>query len=111
MSKKYIPLGAKVLVLLDDQEESTSKITLTADQLRDALRERNTTEGNVVSIGIDLSLLSDQEIQHTLKVGSRVKFKENVGAYVSIHDKDHLVLDISDLIYVEVEEKEALHLV
>ncbi|MDA3854894.1 MAG: hypothetical protein PF569_01450 [Candidatus Woesearchaeota archaeon] len=110
MSKTIKPLGGRVLVLLDDIVESTSKIAKTADQLREEKRARNLTEGTVVSIGVDLSILKDQELQHSLKIGSRVGFAEGTGKHIVIRDKDHLVLELSDLLYVE-EDESSLHLV
>lgn len=111
MGRSIKPLGARVLVLLDDVEESTSKIAKTATQLRDEKRERNLTEGSIVSIGVDLKLLNDQELQHNLKVGSRVIFSEGVGKHIRQFEKDHLILELTDLLGVEVEEKAELHLV
>ncbi len=82
------PLGDRVLVKLEKEEEKTKGGLYIPETAQE-----KTQMGPVVAVGDD-----DEEIK--VKVGDTILFDKYAGTTVTIEDVDHLILSMSDILAV-----------
>jgi chaperonin GroES len=85
---KIKPLGDRILVKIEEAETQTKGgivIPQTAQE--------KTQQGKVVAVGDDKDVI-------TVKNGQTVMYDKYAGTNVTINDKDHLILKMSDILAV-----------
>jgi len=87
------PLGAKVLVKPDPEEEKTKGGIILPETAR-----KKSQEGVVVAVGEGRILDNGQKVPLSLKVGDRVVFSKYGGTEVEIEGEEYIILD-EDSIY------------
>jgi chaperonin GroES len=88
MSETVHPLGSRVLVRVEAQEN----VTPSGLYLPDTAKEKP-QRGEVVAIGDDLEVIK-------VAVGDRVLFPKYTGTEVRLDDADHLLIESGDLIAI-----------
>ncbi len=88
MSETVQPLGSRVLVLVLAQENRTASGLVIPDTAKEKPQR-----GEVVAIGDDTETIK-------VKVGERVLFPKYTGTEIKIDDKDHLIIESTDLLAV-----------
>ncbi len=89
MADTLQPLGARVLVKVTPDEQTTTKSGLV---LPDTAKEKP-QRGEVVAVGED-----DEFIKVT--VGDRVLFPKYTGTEIRLEDEDHLIIEAGDLLAI-----------
>ena len=88
MSETIQPLGSRVLVLVLAQENRTASGLVIPDTAKDKPQR-----GEVVAIGDDTDVIK-------VAVGDRVLFPKYTGTEVKLDDRDHLIIESTDLLAI-----------
>lgn len=88
MSETVQPLGSRVLVLVLAQENRTASGLVIPDTAKEKPQR-----GEVVAIGDDTETIK-------VAVGDRVLFPKYTGTEIKVDDKDHLIIESTDLLAI-----------
>ncbi len=88
MSETIQPLGSRVLVLVLAQENRTASGLVIPDTAKEKPQR-----GEVVAIGDDTDVIK-------VAVGDRVLFPKYTGTEVKLDDRDHLIIESTDLLAI-----------
>ena len=88
MSETIQPLGSRVLVLVLAQENRTASGLVIPDTAKEKPQR-----GEVVAVGDDADVIK-------VVVGDRVLFPKYTGAEVKLDDRDHLIIESTDLLAI-----------
>ncbi len=88
MSETIQPLGSRVLVLVLAQENRTASGLVIPDTAKEKPQR-----GEVVAIGGDTDVIK-------VEVGDRVLFPKYTGTEVKLDDRDHLIIESTDLLAI-----------
>ncbi len=88
MSETIQPLGSRVLVLVLAQENRTASGLVIPDTAKEKPQR-----GEVVAIGDDTDVIK-------VAVGDRVLFPKYTGTEVKLDEKDHLIIESTDLLAI-----------
>ncbi len=88
MSETIQPLGSRVLVLVLAQENRTASGLVIPDTAKEKPQR-----GEVVAIGDDTDVIK-------VEVGDRVLFPKYTGTEVKLDDRDHLIIESTDLLAI-----------
>lgn len=88
MSETVQPLGSRVLVLVLAQENRTASGLVIPDTAKEKPQR-----GEIVAIGDDTETIK-------VAVGDRVLFPKYTGTEIKVDDKDHLIIESTDLLAI-----------
>ena len=88
MSETLQPLGARVLVKITPEEQTTKSGLVLPDTAKEKPQR-----GEVMAIG-------DEEEMINVKVGDKVLFPKYTGTEFKIEDEDYLVIESGDLLAI-----------
>jgi chaperonin GroES len=88
VSETIQPLGSRVLVVVLAQENRTASGLVIPDTAKEKPQR-----GEVVAIGDDTDVIK-------VAVGDRVLFPKYTGTEVKLDDKDHLIIESTDLLAI-----------
>ncbi len=88
MSETIQPLGSRVLVVVLAQENRTASGLVIPDTAKEKPQR-----GEVVAIGDDTDVIK-------VAVGDRVLFPKYTGTEVKLDDRDHLIIESTDLLAI-----------
>ena len=88
MSETLQPLGARVLVKITPEEQTTQSGLVLPDTAKEKPQR-----GEVMAIG-------DEEEMINVKVGDKVLFPKYTGTEFKIEDEDYLVIESGDLLAI-----------
>ena len=88
MSETIQPLGSRVLVVVLAQENRTASGLVIPDTAKEKPQR-----GEVVAIGDDTDVIK-------VAVGDRVLFPKYTGTEVKLDEKDHLIIESTDLLAI-----------
>ncbi|MFA4858587.1 MAG: co-chaperone GroES [Candidatus Margulisiibacteriota bacterium] len=96
MSKKLVPLGDKIIVKPDVQEEKTKSGIV----IPDAAKEKP-QEGTVVAVGSGRILDNGQKVPVEVKAGDMVLYSKYGGTEVKIDGEDLIILSERDILAIK----------
>ena len=88
MSETVQPLGSRVLVVVLAQENRTASGLVIPDTAKEKPQR-----GEVVAVGDDTDVIK-------VAVGDRVLFPKYTGTEIRLDDKDHLIIEGTDLLAI-----------
>ncbi|OGC07160.1 co-chaperone GroES [candidate division WOR-1 bacterium RIFOXYA2_FULL_36_21] len=95
-AKKLIPLGDRVVVLPEPQEEKTRSGIV----LPDTAKEKP-SEGTVVAVGTGRILDNGQKVAIEVKVGDKVIYSKYGGTEVKLEGEEYIILQERDILAVK----------
>jgi len=88
MSETLQPLGARVLVRITPEEQTTKSGLVLPDTAKEKPQR-----GEVVAVGDDEEMIK-------VAVGDRVLFPKYTGTEIKLEDEDYLVIEATDLLAI-----------
>lgn len=95
-SKKLTPLGDRVVVKPEPQEEKTRSGIV----LPDTAKEKP-SEGTVVAVGAGRILDNGQKVPSEVKIGDKIIYSKYGGTEVKIEDEEYIILQERDILAVK----------
>lgn len=96
MSKKLVPLGDKIIVKPEAQEEKTKSGIV----LPDAAKEKP-QEGTVLAVGSGRILDNGQKVPVEVKVGDKVLYTKYGGTEVKVDEEELIILSERDILAIK----------
>ncbi|MCX5750153.1 MAG: co-chaperone GroES [Candidatus Saganbacteria bacterium] len=95
-SKKLTPLGDKLVVKPEPQEEKTKSGIVLPDSAKEKPQE-----GTVVAVGIGRILENGQRIPLEVKIGDKVIYSKYGGTEVKLEDGEFIILSEKDILAIK----------
>jgi chaperonin GroES len=95
-SKKLTPLGDKLVVKPEPQEERTKSGIVLPDSAKEKPQE-----GTVVAVGSGRILENGQKIPLEVKVGDKVIYSKYGGTEVKLEDAEFIILSEKDILAIK----------
>jgi chaperonin GroES len=96
MGKNLTPIGDRVVVKQDPEEQKTKSGIV----LPDSAKEKP-SEGTVVAIGTGRILDNGQKVPHEVKVGDKVIYSKYGGTEVKIEGEEFVILSEKDILAIK----------
>ncbi len=96
MAKKLVPIGDRVVVKPEPEEQKTKSGIV----LPDSAKEKP-SEGTVIAVGPGKVLENGQRVALEVKIGDKVIYSKYGGTEVKIEAEDYIILNERDILAIK----------
>jgi len=96
MAKKLVPIGDRVVVKPEPEEQKTKSGIV----LPDSAKEKP-SEGTVIAVGPGKVLENGQRVPLEVKIGDRVIYSKYGGTEVKIDNEEYIILNERDILAIK----------
>ena len=95
MAKKLVPIGDRVVVKPEPEEEKTKSGIVLPDTAKEKPQE-----GTVIAVGPGRVLDSGQRVPLEVKVGDKIIYSKYGGTEIKYEGEDYLIMSESDILAI-----------